>query len=60
VVASKHPLATVTLFNDLNRDFFAVTRALFINMKRETIDLVDLHPNNSGQKVKIGRKSERK
>jgi len=51
MVASKHPLATVTLYNDTHRDFFAVSAASFINTKRERIDLIEIHPNNQNQKV---------
>lgn len=40
MIASKRPLATVTLLHDLTRDRFAITGAFFFNSKRATLDLI--------------------
>lgn len=51
-VSSKMPMGTVSILHDANRELFSITSAHYYNKKKETIGLIELHPNNQVQTVR--------
>lgn len=47
------PMGTVSILHDSNRELFSVTNALYYNKKKESISLIELHPNNQVQTVRF-------
>lgn len=46
------PMGTVSILHDSNRESFSITNALYYNKKKESLSLIELHPNNKVQAVR--------
>lgn len=53
MVGSKMPMGTVSILHDSNRESFSITNALYYNKKKESLSLIELHPNNKVQAVRL-------
>ncbi|CAL8121816.1 unnamed protein product [Orchesella dallaii] len=48
-VGTKMPMGTVSILHDSNRECFRISSGMYYNKKKESLSLIELHPNNKIQ-----------